>query len=170
MDVFKEYIVKRELTQGEKTSKLFIIIASVALAFCFIAFTFGLSLMLFGFLFAGLSIYIGYQLIARMFVEYEYILTNSDLDIDKIINQSKRKRLCTLSLRKVTACGKYTDSVEISGDETLVSASANNPELDDYYLRFTHKEFGKAVLVFTPSVEVVELIKPFIPRNAENNL
>lgn len=170
MDVFKEYIVKRELTQGEKTSKLFIIIASVALAFCFIAFTFGTTLMLFGFLFAGLSIYIGYQLIARMFVEYEYILTNSDLDIDKIINQSKRKRLCTLNLRKVTACGKYTDSVEISGDETLVNASANNAELDNYYLRFTHKEFGKAILVFTPSVEVVELIKPFIPRTAENDL
>jgi hypothetical protein len=170
MDVFKEYIVKRELTSGENISKIFIIVASVALAFFFIAMTFSTTLMLFGFVFAALSVYIGYQVIARMFVEYEYILTNADLDIDKITNQSKRKRLCTVNLRTVTACGKFTDSVSVGGDETLVKAGANNPELNDYYLRFNHKEYGKAILVFTPSAEVVDLIKPFIPRNAENNL
>lgn len=170
MDVFKEFIVKRELTQNEKISKIFIIAASVALGFTFVALTITTTLMLIGFVFAGLSVYIGYQIVARMFVEYEYILTNADLDIDKIVNQSKRSRLCTINLRKVTACGKLTDSVEIADDETLVKASANNPELNDYYLRFTHKEYGNAILVFTPSIEVVELIKPFIPRNAENNL
>lgn len=170
MDVFKEYIVKREPTQSEKTTKIFIILASLALAFFFIIMTFSTSLMLFGFLFAALSVYIGYQLIARTFVEYEYILTNDDLDIDKIVNQSKRSRLCTVNLRKVTACGKYSDSVDVYSDETLVKASANNPELEDYYLRFNHKELGKAILIFTPSVEVAELIKPFIPANAEKNL
>jgi hypothetical protein len=105
-----------------------------------------------------------------MFVEYEYIITNADLDIDKITNQSKRKRLCTINLRQVTECGKFTDSVDIAGDETLVKANANNPELNDYYLRFEHREYGKAILVFTPSVEFVELVKPFLPRNVKNYL
>jgi hypothetical protein len=170
MDIFKEYIIKRELTQREKTSKLFIILASVALAFCFLAFTLGTTLTMFGVLFAGLSIYFGYQLITRMFVEYEYTVTNADLDIDKIVNQSKRTRLCTVNLHQASEIGKYTDSVRIAEDETLVKAGANNPELSDYYIRFTHKEYGKAILVFTPSVEFTELIKPSLPRNVKNYL
>lgn len=169
MDVFKEYIVKRELSQNERISKIFIIIAAVALASCCVIFTFGTTLSLFGILFAFICFYLGYQLIAKYFIEYEYIITNADLDIDKIVNQSKRKRLCTIDLHKVTACGKCGDDFEVDTDDTLVLASANNPELENYYLRFTHKQFGNAVLVFTPSVEFIELIKPFIPRSVKTD-
>ncbi|MCD8094768.1 MAG: DUF6106 family protein [Ruminococcus sp.] len=167
MDTFKEYIVKKELTQSEKISRICIIVASIALAFFFIAITLGTVLMMFGIIFAGLSVYFGWQIITRFFVEYEYIVTNSDLDIDKITNQSKRKRLCTVDLHKVSECGKYSGNVTVSEDETLIQASANNPELDDYYLRFTHKTFGNAVLVFTPSIEVLELIQQFFPRTVK---
>lgn len=170
MDVFKEYIVKRELSQGEKTSKIFTIAASVALAAFFILLTFNTTLTLFGFVFAGLSIFIGYQLITKLFVEYEYILTNADLDIDKIVNQAKRNRLCTIDLHKVSEYGVVNGDFAVGEDETLVKAGANNPELTDYYLRFTHREFGKGVLVFTPSTEMTQLMKPFFPRNAVNKL
>lgn len=121
-------------------------------------------------MFAGLSIFIGYQLITKLFVEYEYILTNADLDIDKIINQAKRNRLCTIDLHKVSEYGVVNGDFAVGEDETLVKAGANNPELTDYYLRFTHREFGKGVLVFTPSTEMAQLMKPFFPRNAVNKL
>jgi hypothetical protein len=170
MDVFKEYIVKRELTSGERTSKIFIMIASVALAACFVVFTIGTYISMIGILLAGISIYFGYQVITKMFIEYEYIITNADLDIDKIVNQSKRNRLCTINLHEVTECGKFTENVTIGEDETVVKANANNPELEDYYLRFTHREYGKAILVFTPSTEFIGLAKPFFPRNAKNYL
>lgn len=170
MDVFKEYIVKKELTQSEKTSKVLIMLASVALALCFFFLTFGTAFSLFGILFACLSVYFGYMIVIRFFVEYEYILTNADLDIDKITNQSTRKRLSTIDLHTVTEAGKVTDSTEIKENETHIKADANNPELDNYYLRFKSKSLGDAILTFTPSVEFVELIKPFIPRNADNKL
>ena len=73
MDVFKEYIVKRELSQNERISKVFIIIAAVALASCCVIFTFGTTLSLFGILFAFICFYLGYQLIAKYFIEYEYL-------------------------------------------------------------------------------------------------
>ncbi|MGN0634392.1 MAG: DUF6106 family protein [Oscillospiraceae bacterium] len=170
MDIFKEFIVKKELTKNERMSKYFIIVASVALAFTFIILSFPTTFALFGILFGCLSVYLGYQLIARMFIEYEYILTNNDLDVDKIINQSSRKRLITLSLKSVTECGKYDESVELDDNETLVMASAKNPELCDYYLRFDHKEHGKAFLLFTPSTELMDLIKPALPRTAKVKL
>ncbi len=166
MDVFKEFIVKKELTTNEKTSRLLIILACIALAFAFIIFTLGTIIQLFGILFAALSVYFGWKLITRYFVEYEYIITNADLDIDKITNQSSRKRLCTIDLHKVSEFGKYKSEMDIPDDLTIIQASANNSELEDYYLYFNHREHGSSMLIFTPSVEVVDLIKPFIPHTA----
>ena len=166
MDIFKEFIVKKELTGGEKTSRTFIIIACVALAATFVLFTMGTILQVFGLVFAALCLYIGWQLISRFFIEYEYIITNADLDIDKITNQSSRKRLITVDLHKVSEYGKVDDSFETGEDDTVIQAYACNPELDDYYLKFTHKQYGSCVLVFTPSIEIIDTIKPVLPRSA----
>ena len=170
MDIFKEFIVKKELTAGEKTSRMFIIIACVALAAAFIMFTLGTYFQVFGFVLGALSLYFGWQIITKFFVEYEYIVTNYDLDIDKIINQSSRKRLITVDLHKVSEYGKVGEDFETSENDTVIQAYACNPELDNYYLRFTHKDHGSCVLVFTPSIEVIDIIKPIMPRNAVNKL
>lgn len=170
MDTFKEYIVKKELTNSEKLSRLFIGIAAAALGSCLFMLTFGTTLQLLGLLAAALCLYGGWQMIVKFFVEYEYILTNYDLDIDKIINQSKRKRLCTIDLHKITEYGKIDESFEMNENETLIKATACNPELEDYYLRFDHKDHGKAVLAFTPSREVLDLIKGNCPRKSLNKL
>lgn len=168
MDTFKEFIVKKELTGGEKLSRFFIGVAAVALGGTFFMFTLGTTLQVIGLVAAALCLYGGWQLIVRFFVEYEYILTNFDLDIDKIVNQSSRKRLCTIDLHKVTEIGEVTGEFAVSEEETVVRASAFNPELDDYYLRFDHKDHGKTVLIFTPSIEILELIKSSCPRRAAN--
>ena len=165
MDLFKEFIVKKELTRGEKTSRTFIIIACVALAASFLVFTLGTILQIFGFVFAALSVYIGWQIITRFFIEYEYIVTNTDLDVDKITNQASRKRLITVDLHKVSEYGKVDDSFSTGDDDTVIQAYACNPELEDYYLKFTHKQYGSCVLVFTPSMEIIDIIKPSLPRN-----
>ena len=170
MDTFKEFIVKKELTNSEKLSRLFIGIAAAALGSAFFMLTFGTTLQLLGLLAAALCLYGGWQLIVTFFVEYEYILTNFDLDIDKIINQSSRKRLCTIDLHKVTEYGKVGKDFEVSGEETLIRATACDPELDDYYLRFDHRDYGKSVLAFTPSIEILDLIKQNCSRKAVNKL
>lgn len=170
MDIFKEFIVKRELTSNEKVIRLCISVASIALGFAFVMFTFSTTLMIFGMLLAIVSVYIGWQLTVRFLIEYEYIVTNADLDIDKIINQSSRKRLCTVDLHTVSEYGKVTEQTAVGENETLVNARANNPELNDYFLRFKHREYGDCILMFTPSIEAMELIKQSLPRNVKGSL
>ena len=165
MDLFKEFIVKKELTRNEKTSRTFIIIACVAFAATVLILTLGTILQIFGIVFAAAGIYFGWHIISRFFVEYKYIVTNTDLDIDKITNQASRKRLITVDLHKVSEYGKVDDSFEAGEDDTVIRAYACNPELDDYYLRFTHKQYGSCVLVFTPSMEIIDIIKPSLQRN-----
>ena len=170
MDIFKEFIVKKEMTPRERLSIVFIMVGAVALGFSFIGFLFGTPLRRISILLAMGCGYGGWKLVTQFFIEYEYILTNKDLDIDKITNQAVRKRLCTVDMTKVTEYGTIGEDFAVEGDETVVQASAHNPELVDYYLRFDHKDHGKTVLLFTPSTELMDLIKSGVPRNAKKKL
>ncbi len=170
MDVFKEFIVKKDIGTRERLSIMFIMIGAVALGFSFIGLLFGTPLRSISVLLALGCGFGGWKLITKFFIEYEYILTNKDLDIDKITNQSTRKRLCTIDMTKVSEYGKITEELSISEDETVVQAVANNAELVDYYLRFDHKDHGKTILLFTPSTELMDLIKTSVPRSAKGKL
>ncbi len=170
MDVFKEQIVRKILNQNEKISRILVIICSVALAFMCFLFTLGTQFVLFGILFAAFALYGGYYLVTNFDVEYEYILTNGEIDFDKITAQRSRKRLCTLSIASATDFGKLTDNANTDNAETYVKANAGDPELTDYFIRLNHKSLGDTVVYFTPTDEMLELIKPYLPRNIRGNV
>ena len=84
MDSFKEQIVRKIPTKNDKIQKIFIMIASVALAaLCFI-FPFGTQFSVIGIFLAAAALYGGYYLTTKLDVEYEYIFTNGEIDVDKI--------------------------------------------------------------------------------------
>ena len=75
MDSFKEQIVRKIPTKNDKIQKIFIMIASVALAaLCFI-FPFGTQFSVIGIFLAAAALYGGYYLTTKLDVEYEYIFT-----------------------------------------------------------------------------------------------
>lgn len=164
MDVFKEQNVAR-LQDGSDTAKrVMIAITSVCIAAGIFVLTFGSMLMMIGLIVAGGVMYGGYYLVTSTYIEYEYIITNGEVDFDKIIAQRSRKRLCTVKLSTATEFGVADDSANTDNADTYVVATANDPEQTDYYLRVKHKSLGDTVVYFTPSEEIVELIKPFLPR------
>lgn len=98
MDTYSEQLVTRASTGADKAKKILISVGSILIAtllmwlsIVFAAYT--LILLVFGVL--GLGVY----LVSNMDVEYEYIITNDEMDIDKIIGRRKRKRLITIDLR-----------------------------------------------------------------------
>ena len=58
-------------------------------------------------------------LLTGMSYEYEYILTNDDLDIDKITGKRKRKRLITLKMNTVEEFGIYDGTNGANADATV---------------------------------------------------
>ena len=98
-------------------------------------------------------------------VEYEYILTLGELDIDKIVAQRSRKRLATLKLATVLEFGEVTNSLNTSSCQTVINASANNPEITDYYLKLNHSSLGSTILIFSPTEEMLQFVKESLPRN-----
>ncbi|MGN0623587.1 MAG: DUF6106 family protein [Oscillospiraceae bacterium] len=170
MDIFKEQIVRKLPSKNESVSRFLIILAAVALAMMCFLFTFGTQFVLFGILFAGFVLYGGYYLVTNFDVEYEYILTNGEMDFDKITAQRSRKRLCTVRFGAAEAFGVADDSADTANADTYVKATAEDPEQTDYYVRLKHKSLGDTVVYFTPTEEMLELIKPYLPRNIRSNV
>lgn len=158
MDTFKEQIIKKMPDKKDQTKKAFIILATVAVTIlCFV------FIGMFGIILAGCAVYGGYYLLTNLFVEYEYIVTGGEMDIDKIIGQRSRKRLATVKLSTAIEFGEAGKNLHIGENTTLIKADANNPEKKNYYIRLNHATLGATVVLFTPNEDILEMVKSSLP-------
>nr|PZN11039.1 MAG: hypothetical protein DIU64_04010 [Caldicoprobacter oshimai] len=103
-------------------------------------------------------------------IEYDYTFTNGILDIAKIINNSKRKKLLSVDVREFEVIAPISDEgfkrmLHHKGIQNRYNYFLNRgPGL--YYGIFT-QDGVKSMLVFEPSDKLVELFKIFNPRNVK---
>jgi hypothetical protein len=160
MDIFHEQIVKKPTTGSRLAASAGIIagfLIASALCFIFLGFLFPVNLLLI----AGL-IYLCWYIVTGMSIEYEYILTNDDLDIDKIIAKRKRKRLISIKMSSFSDIAVLTNDNANAGDKTLVDCAGT--EFKAYAVDFKHDKMGECRLVFTPSDDMLEAIVKVMPR------
>ena len=168
-DSFKEQIIKKERTQKDTYTKAVIMFSSLALAFGIILFALNIPrLAVIGIFLAALSIYGGFYLCQNLDLEYEYIYTNGDLDVDKIIAQRSRKRLITVNVKEASDIGKADDAKD--SERTVVVASARREDMEDYYLDVKHRDYGNVRVIFTPDEDMLRVIKSGLPRNLRNKI
>jgi hypothetical protein len=111
------------------------------------------------------AIYGAYFLVSSMSVEYEYSVTNGDLDIDQITAQRRRKRLVSVSCKEVEAFGHYKpEEHQNKTYQTKIMAcdTPANPEL--WYCVVRLKQSGTTLVVFNASPKMLEGMKRFLPR------
>jgi hypothetical protein len=171
MDVFVEHMVKKQSTTQEILLKIFYAVAGLAICaaclyFSMFAQLLGMILPLLGF---G-AIYGAYILITNMNVEYEYIVTNGEMDVDKIMAKRRRKRLLTANARNFEEFGVYHHADHQSKQyENRVYACESLTAPNSFYAVFKHRTLGRTLLVFTPDDRVIEALKTFVPRQAGGN-
>lgn len=168
MDAIKEYMITRYQDMKDKLKifgLVFLCCLALAAAFFFLP-VIGefLGFIIFG---VGFGFYGCYYYASMKRIEYEYIFINGDMDIDKIMGRRKRKRLATIEMSTLTQFGRLTPEKRdeiFSSQNTVIDASDNLRSDSDYYLECRHKTYGMCYLIFTPSDEYVEEMKPFFPR------
>lgn len=166
MDVFMEQVVTKTPTRRDKILEAMAKVSAFAFAFalCFASiayFTFIAPLAIFiGVFFIWLS----FKLSKRLSVEYEYTFTNGELDVDKIIAKSKRKRLCSVHIGSLTAFGKWNDDMLVEADSTMIIASDNSPHAVEYYMDFKYGDYGNTTLFISPNERLLGLMEPYLPR------
>lgn len=158
MDVFCEYIVKVKKKPVELLLSGLGVIAGLLLL--------GVSLM---FLFTAFSsfvllidagiVYGVYILITHFNVEYEYILTNGDIDIDKITAKRKRKRMLSFSTKEFEIVAPYKEGQNYTNVLDLGTRNYDNA----YYAVFS-KDGQKKTLIFNPPQKMIEAMKTYSPR------
>lgn len=171
MDTYKEQNVKKAVTTNDTIRKFALILSSISISGILLLLTmmFLPQYFLVAIVASVFLVYGAFYLLKDLEVEYEYLYTNGDLDIDKIMGQRKRKRLVTIEMVRVTKLEKYTDDVEFDDDRTVVDASSNYDE-QHWYMEFASKKYGDCCLIFTPNEEMLDMIIQGLPRSLRGTI
>jgi hypothetical protein len=97
--------------------------------------------------------------------EFEYSITNGELDIDCIIAQRRRKRLCSVTCSKVESYGVYRPEKLVGRkfDHTVMAAPALHME-GNFYFIYRSKKYGTTLVVFHPDERVQKAFYTALPR------
>lgn len=162
MDVFKEQLVLKKATSTDYVKKIGFIFGGfvIAIAFMTISFIFNLYVFM---IISAIILYLIVMNLGNFSIEYEYIVTNKDLDIDRIKGKKNRKRLITVDLESAEFFGEYSE--RNLGNVNATVLATDGTEFDQYLLVVNHKKLGKVAVVFSPNRELIEAMKNGLPRN-----
>lgn len=164
MDVFFEQLVP--IKRDGKAITIFILAWLIALLLCGLAFLFLGTLFIVA---VAVIIFATVKFTGLLNVEYEYILTNGVMDIDRITNKSTRKRLMSFEVSHVTRLEKYNPAFLESIDKKQLVFACPGKSQDAYFM-VCEKEGKKAeYLVFTPSEKIKKAMVKFLPKFISNS-
>lgn len=96
--------------------------------------------------------------------EYEYTFTNGDLDVSKVLGNSRRRYLTSLPMKNVEAAGRVADQSFqrfLSMKDIKKHNWFLNRDNDLCYFYFV-KNSVKHLMVIEPSDEMLEMAKPYL--------
>ncbi|MBQ4528348.1 MAG: hypothetical protein II998_09775 [Clostridia bacterium] len=178
MDSFTEYMIKQKWKKGTILKCLLIVAAAffvsmfILLVCMFLPFAMPQNPITQVFINIGLLLIVGifygaYRMIARFDVEFEYALTNSELDVDKIIRRKRRTNVVSIDVKAFIRFGKKSEeNKELEAQEEysrVIDATANSKTHEDYYAVF-FKNGQKIKLYFNPTQKMIEVFKIYAPR------
>ena len=123
----------------------------------------------FSFLLIAGALFGAFKLSCRFNVEYEYIVTNGTMDIDKIINKSSRKRVLSFELATVSRLEKFNQGLlsSVNSKEIVTACNLNDPEA--YLMVSSTEGKGTSYLIFAPDERVRGAIVKFVPKFIANS-
>lgn len=165
MDTFFEQIVKRRKTMAEKIvwGLMWFFAILVIVLLLLISPNFGAFSMV-GILAAFGVGYGTFRYTSGQNVEFEYSVTNGEVDIDKIIAQRKRKRLITIDCKEIEAFGVYDPQkhVNTNYDKRMLVCNLDAEKL--FYFVTRYKQLGRVLVVVEPDERILSALKKYVPR------
>jgi len=163
LDAFIEKIVHKKKTPKDRALSFLIIFGTFILAFV-ILFMLTEYIAQFAFLLCVGVIYLGFRLHSRSNLEFEYLVTNGSLDVDKIISQRKRVRIFSGDCRDFEAVGRvksrnYGPHVTNGAEQIFAGTSMDSESL--YFVTVPYKG-KKTVLFFEPDQRMLDNFRRFI--------
>jgi len=161
-DIFKEQIVKRKQT----TKDIAIRICLIILAFLIVA----AAAIFLGpqiALFVSFAAFFGVSyLMSFLRIEYEYVFTNGEFDIDVIYNRARRKRVFSTTMKNAEVMAHVEDNVrvgEFSSAQEVRDYSSGEIKANTYAFLVAHN--GKYVkVIIEPNEKMLQAIGTVLTR------
>lgn len=160
-DIFNEQLVERKPNQKDVIKKAGLIGLAIIIAFVDLVFMPSVLLLVLAVEVMGLVF-----LFRRMNAEFEYVITNTELDINKILNKSSRKKLYSLNVKDITAmvpAMKKEYHHEVSKFNKKIDCSSGDLLENTYIMIFRNKE-DFVQMTFEPNEKMLKSIRTFIPN------
>lgn len=167
MDTFFEQIIA--VRKNGKAVAAIVGIWFAAFVICFLLFMFSGYLGAFSFMLIAGALFGAFKLSCLFNIEYEYIVTNGTMDIDKIVNKSSRKRVLSFELQTVARIERYNPALlnSVNSKELLVACNADDKNA--YLMVSSTEGKGTNYLVFAPDERVRGAIVKFVPKFIANS-
>lgn len=107
-------------------------------------------------------------LLKQFFIEYEYIMVNGTVDVDKITAKSSRKRLLSFDTKDIIKCDKVVGGKVPQSDAKIKLVCGNLDETA--YCLLLDCNGTKKQLVFSPDDRMKAAIKETAPRIISKDL
>ena len=112
--------------------------------------------------------YLVYLLNGSRSVEYEYIVINSSLDIDKITAKKRRKKMLEIDIKDASIMACIDDELNNAVYKNLNGTkirdySAKSKNLNTYFIEYS-SDGGREIVLFQPTSKMVDALWQFNPR------
>lgn len=156
-DFYTEQLIKKKMTGKDIMIKIGMIALTVLSVLVVFIFPMGIILpvaliVIDVFVFRGLNL------------EYEYLFVNGDLDIDKIMNKSKRKRVFSMNVADMEVLAPVNAGELMQFQRAKVSDYTSNSGNADVYAMVVLEKGVHRKILFEPNEEIVEGFYMMAPR------
>lgn len=165
MDTFFEQIIKIRLN-GKAKAIITAIIVFDALLVAFLLFVCLWLAPAIILLVVAAVIYGGYKLASLLSIEYEYIYTNGDLDVDKIVAKSNRKRIVSIKCSEIEKYGEYKGQ-QAPGSVKNTFVFCNPDSEAQVYIIAKDRNLGMVMMVLAPNERLRTELEKAVPRLAK---
>lgn len=170
MDAFVEQIVKKK--KGGK--EIGIIVGSLILlaVLLFLVYFFLIPyIRQFFIILAAAAIYGEWWLITEQNVEYEYSVTNGDIDVDQITARRKRKRIVSVPGAKIESLEPYRAEAYAGRqfDRRVMAATSETAE-GVWCFTYRSKKNGHTLVLFQPEQRVLETLRTGLSATLQREL
>lgn len=172
-DVFLEQIVKKKDMMNDILIKCAILFVGLLLLFgSGILFLMSNSTFApFSILLVAGTIYFTWYFISGLNLEFEYIYTNGEIDIDKISAKRKRKRMTTVRISSFEEFEKFDlEKYRTQKYDVVYNASICVLDDSDYYAVYRDRDGRKCILIFSPNERLLDAIHTQYRRRAYGNV
>lgn len=156
-DYYTEQLIKKRTTMKEIVIKAFV--TALTIVSVLVVFLFPLGILL-----PVILVVVDVVVFQRLNVEYEYLFVNGELDIDKIMNKSKRKRVFSVNVNDLELLAP-ADAPELRAHQgTKIFDYSSMNEGARVYAIIVIEKGQKKKVIFEPNDTIIEGFYMHAPR------